>query len=50
MENNREIFIRIQNTIETIERAIWHEKFIESKKPGPFVSPVGLGPAGPGAI
>ena len=50
MENNREIFIRIQNTIETIERAIWHEKFIESKKPGPFVSPVGLGQAGPGAI
>jgi hypothetical protein len=50
MENNREIFIRIQNTVETIERAIWHEKFIESKKPGPFVLPIGLGPAGPGAI
>jgi hypothetical protein len=39
----RSAFISLQDTIEAIERAIAHENYIESKKLGPFASPVGFG-------
>jgi hypothetical protein len=32
-------FIAVQSTIETIERAIAHERHLESGKPGPFLWP-----------
>jgi hypothetical protein len=39
----RSAFISLQDTIEAIERAIAHETYIETRKPGPFVSPIGFG-------
>jgi hypothetical protein len=41
-ENMREAFIKIQDVIEAIERAIWHERYIAGQKPEPF-SPFGFG-------
>jgi hypothetical protein len=41
-ENMREAFIKIQDVIEAIERAVWHERYIAGQKPEPF-SPFGFG-------
>jgi DNA-directed RNA polymerase subunit F len=41
-ENAREAFIKIQETIEAIERAVWHERYIAGQKSEPF-SPFGFG-------
>ena len=41
-ENMREAFIKIQDVIEAIERAVWHEKYIADQKSEPF-SPFGFG-------
>jgi DNA-directed RNA polymerase subunit F len=41
-ENTREAFIKIQETIEAIERAVWHERYIAGQKSEPF-SPFGFG-------
>ena len=41
-ENTREAFIKIQDAIEAIERAVWHERYIAGQKSGPFLS-FGLG-------
>ena len=41
-ENMREAFIKIQDTIEAIERAVWHERYIAGQKSEPF-SPFGFG-------
>ena len=41
-ENMREAFIKIQDAIEAIERAIWHERYIVGQKSEPF-SPFGFG-------
>ena len=38
----REAFIKIQDVIEAIERAVWHEKYIADQKSEPF-SPFGFG-------
>ena len=35
-ENMREAFIKIQDVIEAIERAVWHERFIADPKFEPF--------------
>jgi hypothetical protein len=40
-ENMREAFIKIQDVIEAIERAVWHEKYIADPKSEPF-SPFGF--------
>jgi hypothetical protein len=40
-ENIREAFIKIQDVIEAIERAVWHEKYIADPKSEPF-SPFGI--------
>jgi hypothetical protein len=40
-ENIREAFIKIQDVIEAIERAVWHEKYIADPKSEPF-SPFGF--------
>ena len=40
-ENMREAFIKIQDAIEAIERAIWHERYIAGPKSEPF-SPFGF--------
>jgi hypothetical protein len=40
-ENMREAFIKIQDVIEAIERAILHERYIASPKSEPF-SPFGF--------
>src|SRR5438477_12444324 len=40
-ENIREAFIKIQDVIEAIERAVWHERYIADPKSGPL-SPSGL--------
>ena len=42
MENMREDFIKIQDVIEAIERAVWHERYIADPKSEPF-SPFGFG-------
>jgi hypothetical protein len=41
-ENMREDFIKIQDAIEAIERAVWHERYIAGQKSEPF-SPFGFG-------
>ena len=41
-ENMREAFIKLQDAIEAIERAVWHERYIAGQKPEPF-SPFGFG-------
>jgi len=41
-ENMREAFIKIQDAIEAIERAVWHERYIAGQKSEPF-SPFGFG-------
>jgi hypothetical protein len=41
-ENMREAFIKIQDAIEAIERAVWHERYISGQKSEPF-SPFGFG-------
>jgi hypothetical protein len=41
-ENTREAFIKIQDAIEAIERAVWHERYIAGQKSEPF-SPSGFG-------
>jgi hypothetical protein len=38
----REAFIKIQDVIEAIERAVWHERYIADRKSEPF-SPFGFG-------
>jgi hypothetical protein len=40
-ENLREAFTKIQDVIEAIERAIWHERYIADPKTEPF-SPFGF--------
>jgi hypothetical protein len=40
-ESIREAFIKIQDVIEAIERAIWHERYIAGPKSEPF-SPFGF--------
>ena len=40
-ENLREAFIKLQDVIEAIERAIWHERYIADPKSEPF-SPFGF--------
>jgi hypothetical protein len=40
-ENRREAFIKVQDVIEAIERAIWHERYIADPKAEPF-SPFGF--------
>ena len=40
-ENMREAFIKIQDVIEAIERAVWHERHIADPKSEPF-SPFGF--------
>jgi hypothetical protein len=40
-ENTREYFIKIQEAIEAIERAVWHERYIADPKSEPF-SPFGF--------
>jgi hypothetical protein len=42
MENMREAFIKIQDVIEALERAVWHERYIAGQKSEPF-SPFGFG-------
>ena len=44
MENMGEAFIKIQDVIEAIERAVWHERYIAGQKSEPF-SPFGFGSA-----
>ena len=44
MENIGEAFIKIQDVIEAIECAIWHERYIAGQKSEPF-SPFGFGSA-----
>ena len=34
----REVFIKIQDVIEAIERAVWHERYIADPKSEPFSS------------
>jgi DNA-directed RNA polymerase subunit F len=41
-ENIREAFVKIQDVIEAIERAVWHERYIAGQKSEPF-SPFGFG-------
>ena len=41
-ENMREAFIKIQDAIEAIERAVRHERYISGQKSEPF-SPFGFG-------
>ena len=41
-EDTREAFVKIQDAIEAIERAVWHERYIAGKKSEPF-SPFGFG-------
>jgi hypothetical protein len=41
-EKMREAFIKIQDVIEAIERAVWHERYIADRKSEPF-SPFGFG-------
>jgi hypothetical protein len=41
-ENMREAFIKIQDVIEAIERAVRHERYIADQKSEPF-SPFGFG-------
>ncbi len=41
-ENMREAFIKVQDAIEAIERAVWHERHIAGQKSEPF-SPFGFG-------
>lgn len=41
-ENMREAFIKIQDAIEAIERAVRHERYIAGQKSEPF-SPFGFG-------
>ena len=41
-ENMGEAFIKIQDVIEAIERAVWHERYIAGQKSEPF-SPFGFG-------
>jgi len=51
-EEMRDDFIKIQATIEAIERAIAHEEYITSKEPKSFwPQAIGFGPAprGPGS-
>jgi hypothetical protein len=43
-ENMGEAFIKIQDVIEAIERAVWHERYIAGQKSEPF-SPFGFGSA-----
>jgi len=40
-ENMREAFIKTQDVIEAIERAVWHERYIVDPKSEPF-SPFGF--------
>ena len=40
-ENMREAFIKTQDAIEAIERAVWHERYIAGQKSEPF-SPFGF--------
>jgi hypothetical protein len=40
-ENMREAFIKIQDVIEAIERAVWHERYIANPSSEPF-SPLGF--------
>ena len=40
-ENMREAFIKVQDAIEAIERAVWHERYIADPKSEPF-SPFGF--------
>jgi hypothetical protein len=40
-DNLREAFIKIQDVIEAIERAVWHERYIAGQKSEPF-SPFGF--------
>ena len=40
-ESMREAFIKIQDLIEAIERAVWHERYIVDPKSEPF-SPFGF--------
>ena len=40
-ESMREAFIKIQDVIEAIERAVWHERYIGDPKSEPF-SPLGF--------
>jgi hypothetical protein len=40
-ENLREAFIKVQDVIEAIERAVWHERYIAGQKSDPF-SPFGF--------
>jgi hypothetical protein len=40
-ENMREAFIKIQDVIEAIERAVWHERYIANPRSEPF-SPFGF--------
>jgi hypothetical protein len=40
-ENMREAFIKIQEAIEAIERAVWHERYIANPRSEPF-SPFGF--------
>jgi hypothetical protein len=44
MENIGEAFLKIQDVIEAIERAVWHERYIAGQKSEPF-SPFGFGSA-----
>ena len=41
-ENAREAFIKSQDAIEAIERAVWHERYIAGQKSEPFL-PFGFG-------
>ena len=43
-ENMGEAFIKIQDVIEAIERAVWHERYIAGQKSESF-SPFGFGSA-----
>jgi hypothetical protein len=40
-ENMREAFVKIQDVIEAIERAVWHERYIANPKSEAF-SPFGF--------
>jgi hypothetical protein len=41
-ENMRDAFIKTQDAIEALERAVWHERYITGQKSEPF-SPFGFG-------
>ena len=41
-KNMGEAFLKIQDVIEAIERAVWHERYIAGQKSEPF-SPFGFG-------